>query len=197
MQQTLKKGVELLTLVGGSTFPDYLARLGHETYVRDPSLRSGLALHIDKNKSILKNLRSFIYRSLIYFLNINVIEGLPSRKKCNNPVKYYSQCAQYIEFPDNYVNRVFCLSVMEHIPQDDWKKCIQQFVRILRPGGRLIITLDMGVGQANDRLYLKLLDCCSLTLVGDPHYEVPIGHEDKEKRHPGISYETIGLVWQA
>ena len=65
MQQTLKKGVELLTLEGWSSFPDYLARLGYETYVIDPSLRSGLALNIDKNKPIFKNLQSFIYRSLI------------------------------------------------------------------------------------------------------------------------------------
>ena len=74
---------------------------------------------------------------------------------------------------------------------------MQEFQRLLEPGGRLIMTMDMGVGQANNRLYLKLVNCCTLRLVGNPHYEVPISEEDKEKRHPGHSYETISLVWEA
>ncbi len=86
---------------------------------------------------------------------------------------------------------------MEHIPQEDWKNCMQEFQRILKPGGRLIMTMDMGVGQANNYLYLKLVKCCTLSLVVNPNYEVPISEEDKEKRHPGHSYETIGLVWEA
>lgn len=85
---------------------------------------------------------------------------------------------------------------MEHIPQDDWKESMQEFQRVLKIGGRLVITLDMTIDEANERLYMKLLDHCSLILLGNPHYKVPISLEDRTKRH-GHFYETIGLVWQA
>ena len=85
---------------------------------------------------------------------------------------------------------------MEHIPIALWEKCIKEFERVLKPGGRLIITLDMSTPNADDRLYLKLVDCCSLNLIGDPYYDVPISQTDKLTRHPGHTYETIGLVWQ-
>jgi len=65
----------------------------------------------------------------------------------------------------------------------------------LKPGGRLIITLDMSASDANNHQYLKLVNSCSLKLVGEPHYSVPISQEDKKDRH-GHTYETIGLIWQ-
>lgn len=101
-----------------------------------------------------------------------------------------------MNFPDNYFDRVFCLSVIEHIPEKDWKKCIQEFERVLKPKGRLVITIDMEIGQANHRLYLKLVDYCTLSLIGNPNYNVPISQEDRIKRH-GHLYEIIGLVWEA
>jgi len=180
---------------GGSPFADYLAKYGHDSYVIDPSLRDGINLEFDKNKSIFKNFRSLIYHFILNTLKISTSEGIHSNK--NPMVKYSSSKAQSINFPDNYFDRVFCLSVIEHIPQKHWEKCIQEFSRILKPKGRLIITMDMGISQANQQLYLKLVNYCTLSLVGNPSYDIPISEEDKEKRHPGNSYETIGLVWKA
>ena len=180
---------------GGSPFADYLARLGHDCYVIDPSLRDGKSLYYDKNKSIFRNVRSIIYRFVIDLLKINTIEGLHYTQK-TSPVKYYPYKANCIDFPDKYFDRVFCLSVMEHIPLVDWKKCMQEFERILKPEGRLIITLDMDLKKAHNRLYLKLVNSCTLKLIGDPNYTVPISQEDRIKRH-GHLYETIGLVWKA
>ena len=179
---------------GGSPFPVHLANLGHQSYVIDPSLRGGINLGLDKNKSLVRNIRSCLFQSILKILRINRVEGFPSfaKERC---VFYYPCRAQQICFSDNYFDRVFCLSVMEHIPQEDWRKCIQEFERVLKPGGRLIITLDMGTGQANERLYLNLVDLCSLKLIGRPDYEVPINQKDRERRH-GHFYETIGLVWE-
>ncbi len=180
---------------GGSPFANYLTVFGHDCYVIDSSLRGGVSLFFDKNKSLLKNLRSVIYHYVINLLKINTVEGIHANSK-DTSVKYFSQSAQCIKFPDNYFDRVFCLSVLEHISVDQWNLCIKEFERVLKPGGRLIITLDMSTPQADERIYLKLVDCCSLKLVGEPYYNVPISQSDKKSRHPGHTYETIGLVWQ-
>lgn len=186
---------------GGSPFADYLSKLGHDSYVIDPSLRDGKPLqdepifYLDKNKSLFRNLQLFIFRTLKRTLKIHSVEGIHSIHGSSN-VKYFPQKANCIDFPDNYFDRVFCLSVMEHIPKEEWNKCIQEFERVLKMSGRLVITLDMTLDEANERLYMKLIDYSSLTLIGNPHYKVPISKEDRIKRH-GHFYETIGLVWQA
>jgi len=180
---------------GGSSLPDYLSKLGHEVYVIDPSLRDGVNLYFDKNKSLFRNLRSFIFRTTMNLLKINSVEGIHSIRKTSG-IKYLAQKASSIDYPDNYFDRVFCLSVMEHIPKDEWKVCMAEFERVLKKGGHLVITLDMTIDESNERLYMRLINYSSLKLIGDPHYEVPISREDRVKRH-GHLYETIGLVWQA
>ncbi len=180
---------------GGSPFADYLAQLGHDCYVIDPSLRLGDSLYLDRNKSFFRNLRSFIYRSIIKSLRVNASEGLSSNKNISL-IKYFPQSAQKMDFADGYFDRVFCLSVLEHIPTVLWGDCMREFERVLRPGGRLIITLDMSSQDANNRLYLKLVEHCKLTLIRGPLYSVPISQIDKQDRHPGYTHETMGLVWQ-
>ena len=192
------RGSSLRTIdVGGgnSPFPEYLSNLGHESYVIDPSLDEGVSSIISKEKGIYQNLRSLFFFFLAKCIGVNVLWGLPSRKH-KSSVHYYPYSATDIKFRDNYFDRVFCLSVVEHIPEQLWKLCIKEFERILKPGGRLIITLDMGPEEAYAKQYFRLIESCSLDLLGSPDYEVPITHEDMELRHPGHIYETIGLVWQ-
>ena len=179
---------------GGSPFAIYLAEHGHDSIVCDPSLNQGLNAILNRNKGIYMNIRPFIFQLILKLTGIVSMWGKPSRSK-NDSVLYCPYSAEDIRFPDNYFDRVFCLSTMEHIPVENWGQCMKEFERVLKPGGRLIITLDMSTPNANDRQYLKLVNSCSLKLVGDPNYTVPISQEDKEARHLGYSYETIGLVW--
>ena len=180
---------------GGSPFAIYLAQNGHETYVIDPSLNQGLSSLVNKDKSIYRNMRSIIFHLLLKVFGIRRIWGLPAKDRIN-AIHYYPYSATDIKFSDNYFDRVFCLSVMEHIPVEIWEQCLREFERVLKPGGRIIITLDMGTRVANERIYLKLLKACKLQLIGNPDYDVPISLESKRIRHPGKIYETIGLVWQ-
>ena len=150
---------------------------------------------INKNKGLYRSVRNYILLSLLKLTGINIGWGLPNINR-KTTVQYYPYSASDIKFPDNYFDRVFCLSVIEHITFDLWEKCIKEFERILKPGGRLLITLDMGENQTNNRQYLRLIDFCSLKLIGNPNYKIPISIEDKNLRHPGHAYETIGLVWQ-
>ncbi|MFA6400831.1 MAG: methyltransferase domain-containing protein [Salinivirgaceae bacterium] len=53
-----------------------------------------------------------------------------------------------IKFEDNSFDRVFCLSVLEHIEKPEiWKKGLTEMARILKPGGRLIITFDTNIAN--------------------------------------------------
>jgi len=54
----------------------------------------------------------------------------------------------------------------------------------------------MTTEEANEEVYRRLLSACSLRLLGDPRYPVPLDTADQQRRHPGQGYETIGLVWQ-
>lgn len=46
-----------------------------------------------------------------------------------------------LPFQDNEVDAVYCISVLEHIP--DPAKTITEIARILKPGGLLILTIDL------------------------------------------------------
>ena len=72
---------------------------------------------------------------------------------------------------------------------------MREFSRVLRPGGRLVITMDMETSEADERLYARLVEACPLRLVSNPTYSVPLDPGEAQKRHPGHWYETLGLVW--
>ncbi len=51
-----------------------------------------------------------------------------------------------LDVPDETFDRVFCISVLEHIDNSEVKqRGLQEMARILKPGGKLIITFDTGI----------------------------------------------------
>ena len=181
---------------GGSPFSLYLASQGHDSHVADPSLDRGVSFVYDREKSLYRNARSVLKRLVFRAAGIRSLWGLPQGRG-GRSVRYHPDPADRLTFPDRHFDRVFCLSVMEHIPRAAWGACMREFERVLKPGGRLVITLDMTPGEADERIYLDLVRAATLRLLGDPRYEVPIASADKETRHPGHGYETVGLVWES
>ena len=50
-----------------------------------------------------------------------------------------------LEVPDNSFDRVFCLSVIEHVEEATARRGIREMVRILKPGGLLVMTMDVEI----------------------------------------------------
>jgi SAM-dependent methyltransferase len=180
---------------GGSAFVLYLAGLGHDCSVADPSLNEGAGCVYDRTRSPTQNLRSMAKKVVFKAAGINSVWGLPEGSG-GDTLRYFPYPADDLRFPDGHFDRVFCLSVIEHIPRELWAGCMTEFQRVLRPGGRLIVTQDMNPEEAERRLHRLLLESCSLELLGDPDYTVPMSPGEQQLRHPGQNYETIGLVWR-
>ena len=181
---------------GGSAFAFYLAAQGYDCVVADPSLNEGTGCVYDRERSLYQNARSMIKKVLFRAAGIHSVWGLPQADRVH-PVRFVADRADALSFPEGYFDRVFCLSVIEHIPQQAWAGCIREMERVLRPGGRLVITEDMTPEEANQQVYRRLLEACRLHLLGEPCYAVPIPASDAQQRHPGQGYETIGLVWES
>lgn len=46
-----------------------------------------------------------------------------------------------LSFPDNTFTKIYSISVIEHIPDDGDSQCLAEIGRVLRPGGRCLITV--------------------------------------------------------
>ena len=51
--------------------------------------------------------------------------------------------ARDLPFPGGAFDRVFCVSVLEHLPGGQAGKALSELVRVLRPGGVLLLTFDV------------------------------------------------------
>jgi len=52
---------------------------------------------------------------------------------------------QDLSWPDNHFDRIFCLSVIEHLPSDQVRAGVERMRRVLKPGGLLVISVDDGL----------------------------------------------------
>lgn len=49
----------------------------------------------------------------------------------------------HLSYPNNHFDKVVCISVIEHIP--DQRAAVRELVRVLKPGGYLVLTCDVPV----------------------------------------------------
>lgn len=78
-----------------------------------------------------------------------------------------------IPLPSDSQDRVFCISVMEHVPPDVRRRGMQEIARILKPGGKAILTVDVSMWFELNRP-LDLIWESGLTLVEPADLRWPV-----------------------
>lgn len=106
---------------GSAPFLPYLGMMGCQAYGSDPGGRKGVEDTID---------------GLWFVFDGNF--GKPYVKELRQ------EGMQDLSWPDNYFDRVFCLSVIEHLSAWAAEAGVKEMKRVLRPGGLLVISVDNG-----------------------------------------------------
>jgi ubiquinone/menaquinone biosynthesis C-methylase UbiE len=78
---------------------------------------------IDTNENFIRDARVYA-------------EKYRAQAKCD----YESRPLEEIGYPDNHFDIIFSICVIEHIP--NYEEVLQECLRILKPGGRIIFTVD-------------------------------------------------------
>lgn len=99
-----------------------------------------------------------------------------------------------IPLTSNTFDRVFCLSVIEHLDAQSARHGIQEMARVLKPGGRLIITVDVDLETEFPRP-LDLIWDSGLLPLGDINLQWPrkrLGLRDDGKRPADVYGFVLG-----
>jgi SAM-dependent methyltransferase len=61
-------------------------------------------------------------------------------------VRFVQNTSERIDFPTNFFDRVFSISVLEHVPLSMRNLVLSEIFRVLRPGGLAVFTIDWVFG---------------------------------------------------
>jgi len=105
--------------------------------------------------------------------------------------QFYQTSFTKTDFNDNYFDRIFCISVLEHIEDPKIKgDGIMEMVRILKPGGRLIITFDLGINNPLNSP-LKIIEISGLLPFGELDLKWP---KERFVNYGNSNVDVFGLV---
>ncbi len=171
---------------GPSMFPMYLSSLGNEV------------VSIDNDEVLMK----YVCPKLAEW--------------CETKVEYRIGDATKINFDDNTFDRVFCVSVLEHLEEEFGNrdqtnfhtknldiKAINEMLRVLKPGGLLVMTVDWSENLEDHRsyklddIYNRMLKDYQKLLVKNEKpiinwNELKKKHLDAEKKFPPYNYLVEG-----
>jgi SAM-dependent methyltransferase len=119
----IRPGLRCVDVGGGhSGFPFVLSRAGAESWVVDPFLDYGGSNHYVSNPVEMTARMNRAFRT-----NVQVLHGTIDQ----------------LPLPPASVDRIFCLSALEHMPVEARALIADAVPRLLRPGGRFVATIDL------------------------------------------------------
>jgi SAM-dependent methyltransferase len=140
----------------GHPFKYYLADKCKEVYACDMDERI-----LDTNE-IIKELEYYIGKENIDQINLPIL-SIP---------KFAVSDISNLPYEDAKFDAAFCISVMEHIEDTEVQlRSLQEFKRVLKDDGKLIITVDYP--DVDVESFLSLITASGLQLVGDHDFTKP------------------------
>lgn len=84
------------------------------------------------------------------FLTVGL--DLANLQKNTDKVRFLITPTDAIQFPDGFFDRVFSISVLEHVPVAQREAVFKELFRVLRPGGLAVLVIDWVFGMNSDLL---------------------------------------------
>jgi len=90
------------------------------------------------------------FKNLEYY-GIDISEEMIKvAKRLTKYERFYVMSASKLEFPDNYFDVVFSITVLHHIPFKEKEKAIKEMIRVTKKGGYIIIIEDFSLKKLED-----------------------------------------------
>ena len=96
--------------------------------------------------------------------------------KMGYKMKLFNESLAKMHFKDNFFDKVYCISVIEHLPEEIAFNGMREMARVLKEGGLLVMTVDNDGTHVNPDLvgkYQKLIECSNLKLYGKSDFNKP------------------------
>ena len=106
-------------------------------------------------------------------------------------VHFFKESMENMHFERETFDKVFCISVIEHLPVEVAFKSMKEMARVLKKGGLLVMTVDDDGTHVNPRLagrFEELIEASGLELFGGSDFKKP-SPEDV----PG-EYNVVGFI---
>lgn len=107
-------------------------------------------------------------------------------------IKWCQESMADMSVAGGWADRVFCISVLEHVASDIARETMQEIRRVLAPDGTALITTDVdGAHRTLTSTYSELIEMASdagLTLVGDSDF--------REQSSSRGSYRVVAFCFQ-
>jgi len=110
---------------------------------------------------------SYFISSITSSLTIGVDTG--NLQKDEGNTRFFKTKPDKLEFPSNFFDRIFSVSVLEHVPLDKRKNILEEIFRVLRPGGLAVITIDW-IFNLTPKIALQLANSNHLNRIGSRIY---------------------------
>ena len=86
-------------------------------------------------------------------------------------VKFKQASIKKLPYKKSMFNTIFCISVLEHFEPVSRVEALKEFYRTLKPGGKLILTLDHPT--ANPQEMAEMVTTCGFSFAGEVDFSIP------------------------
>lgn len=164
----------------GSPLLPFLAQFGCEAYGIDPNIlefeNSLLKYYWKLIKQGLKEIKNLSFRKTFMILRQPTVSGRYYKNPnelMNLNINFYAESLDKMHFEDNFFDKIFCISVIEHLDKDVVYQGMKEMLRVLKKNGLLVITMD--INEKTRAFYKNLIKNFNLYGKSDFRESTPFG----------------------